>query len=120
MITMKLFEGVVPVTMSRINDSKERHNEIRRERVKINNKIKSGNYVEWLRAEHGVMIMDDILTDKEFFNDMIEEIEKSRQRAIVYDKEYLNSYLRKWERYNKRKIILRKIAEKAKLKKSVI
>ena len=83
-------------------------------RAELDKNIKDGNYLEWLKKEHGVIDMDDILLDKDFLDDMKREIEKTRERRIVYDNDFKRYYLDEWIRKNNRKQILRGISEKSK------
>lgn len=83
-------------------------------RAELDKNIKDGNYLQWLKKEHGVIDMDDVLLDKDFLDDMKREIEKTRKRKIVYDKDFQRAYLDEWIRKNDRKQMLRGISGKSK------
>lgn len=82
-------------------------------RSELHKNIKNGNYLEWLKKEYGIMDIDSILLDKEFFEDMKHEIERVRTEKIVYDKNYKESDLNEWRRKNNRKTVLRLLSKKA-------
>ncbi len=83
-------------------------------RTKLDKSIKTGAYIELVKKERDVMDMNSILLDKEFFDDMKKEIERNRERRIVYDKDYKESDLNDWRKKNKRRLILREISKKSK------
>lgn len=83
-------------------------------RSKLNREMKNGNYVDWLKREHGVMDMNDVLLDKEFFDSMKKDIEEYRKKRIVYDHDFKRHYLNEWLIKNERKLTLRMIHDKVK------
>ncbi|MDD3474410.1 MAG: hypothetical protein PHP08_00720 [Candidatus Dojkabacteria bacterium] len=86
-------------------------------RSEVDKHIREGNYLEWLKKEYGVMDMDDILLDEDFLNGMKNEIERNRQKILVYDYDFKRHYLDEWVRKRDRKVMLREISERAKEKK---
>ena len=83
-------------------------------RSKLNREMKNGNYVDWLKRDHGVMDMNDVLLDKEFFDSMKKDIEEYRKKRIVYDHDFKRHYLNEWLIKNERKLTLRMIHDKVK------
>ncbi len=113
MITIK---GDFLSIMSKYDERLRLRNKIVTEgRAKLDRSIKNGTYVEWLKKEHGVIDMDDILLDKEFLNDMKKEIERTRKRNIVYDKDYKEFELNEWRRKTNRRKILREVYSNPKM-----
>lgn len=110
---------MIEVNESKVERLKSRQRQVMRNRTEVERKIKEGTYIEWLKQEHGVMDEDDVLSDREFLNDIIREIERNRERSIVYDYYYKRSHLDEWIRWNERKIMLRRVGEKAELKKKL-
>ncbi len=85
-----------------------------RERVRVNRKMRNDSYIEFLKEEHGILDDKDVILDKDFLNDIIQEIEKNRLRKIVYTTEFKQEFLREWLVQKKRKDRYRKFIRKLK------
>lgn len=89
------------------------------ERAELSKKMKDGTYIDWLKKEHGIMDEKEIMLDKQFLDDIIREIERNREKEIVYSEEYKNFELNEWRRRQNRKELMRRVAEKGKLKEKL-
>ena len=63
-------------------DRKLRDKIIQKGRREITQKIKEGMYIEMMKEEYGIMDEKELISDKEFLDDMIRDIEKARKEKL--------------------------------------
>ncbi len=83
-------------------------------RTAINKKIRNGTYIEFLLKENGVLNEEEVITDRDFLNDIISEIERNRTKSLVYNDKYKRQYLDEWIEIRDRKERKKRIADKIK------
>ncbi len=82
---------------------KLRERVIEKGQVEINRWLKEGVYVDLLKEKNGIMDDKEVMLDKEFLDDMLKEIKRSKERGVVYNKKYKNHWLDEFLSKNNRK-----------------
>lgn len=70
---------------------------------RIDKQLKNGTYLDMLREENGLTDEKDNILSEEFLFDSIKDIERSRERKLVYDKDYQRQSLDEWLREKEKK-----------------
>lgn len=83
-------------------------------RSEIRRKIKEGSYMEDIRKENKILNKDEFISNADFLQEMITQIEYDRLRRVVYDKNYQRIDLNDWKRMINKKIRNRMLREKNK------